>query len=579
MFSDGRIFAGVTAMPRPLETFHLMMLSPLIPRILLMALSLSLCAASAWAATDAKKIRVVLIGDSTVTDHAGWGTGFKARLTDDAECINTAQGGRSSKSFIDEGRLAKALELKGDYYLIQFGHNDQPGKGPERETDPTTTYPHYLTQYIDSIRAIGGKPILVTSLVRRTFDPENPHRILDTLGPWAAAVRKLGAEKKVPVIDLHASSLAYCERLGAKATAVFDVVKDGKPDTTHLDAHGAAVFGGLVADEVREKVPELAPYLRTDTPTSAAKAAPRADAIVSADNSGTHLTVGAAVAAAPANSDKPFIILVKPGRYEEHVHIPKNKPNIVLRGEPGEEAATVIVYHTHLRSVDANGRKLSTRDSATVLVQGANFTAENITFENTTTREERVQALAIYVDADRAVFRRCRFIGWQDTVRAENGRQYYEDCTISGHVDFIYGNATAVFSRNEIHCRADGYITAASTPAESAWGFVFLDCRVTAAPEVNRGVYLGRPWRPYSATAFVRTVLPEQIRAEGWHNWGKVENEQTARYREYRNTGPGAAQQKRVNWARELTADEARACTVENVLAGADGWNPLTLSQ
>ncbi len=542
-------------------------------------LSLFAAATCAASAMDGKKIRIVLIGDSTVTDHAGWGTGFKARLTEAAEFINTAQGGRSSKSFIDEGRLAKALELKGDYYLIQFGHNDQPGKGPERETDPATTYPERLSEYIDGIRANGGKPILVTSLVRRTFDPENPHRLTDTLAPYAAAVRKLGAEKNVPVIDLHASSRAYCERLGAQATSVFDVLKNGKADTTHLDAHGAAVFGGLVVDEVRQKAPELAPYLKMDTNVATSGAAvARADAIVSADNSGTHLTVSAAVAAAPVNSHKPFIILVKPGRYVEHVHIPKDKANIVLRGEPGEAAGTVIAFHTHLRSVDAEGKKLSTRNSATVLVQGANFTAENITFENTTTREERVQALAIYVDADRAVFRRCRFIGWQDTVRAENGRQYYEDCYISGHVDFIYGNATAVFSRNEIHCRADGYITAASTPAESAWGYVFLDCRVTAAPEVQRGVYLGRPWRPYSATAFVRCVLPEQIRAEGWHNWGKAENELTARYREYRNTGPGAAQQARVNWARELTADEAAACTVETILAGTDGWNPLTIS-
>jgi pectinesterase len=209
-----------------------------------------------------------------------------------------------------------------------------------------------------------------------------------------------------------------------------------------------------------------------------------------------------------------------------------------------------------------------------VLVQGADFSAENITFENSTTREERVQALAIYVDADRAAFRGCRFLGWQDTVRVEKGRQYFRDCFVSGHVDFIYGSGVAVFDRCEIHCRADGYITAASTDENAPWGYVFFDCRVTAGLGVEKGFYLGRPWRPHAAVAFVRTEFPSQLRREGWHNWGKVENERTARYREYKNIGAGANAAGRVSWARELTEAEARECTVENVLRGSDGWNP-----
>jgi pectinesterase len=550
-----------------------------------LGLCLLCCQAVAHAADNAspKKIRIVLVGDSTVTDHAGWGRGFVRYLTGDVECINTSQGGRSSRSFINEGRLKKAVELHGDYYLIQFGHNDQPGKGPERETDPATTYPEFLTQYIDAVRAIGAQPILVTSLVRRNFDPAHPDKILSTLTPYADAVKKLGAEINVPVIDLHASSLAFCEKLGPEKTAAFNPVKDGTADTTHLDGKGSVVFAGLVVNELRQLVPALAPYLTT-TPSAAdhyqpadvaGKAiAPAPGAIVSADNSGTHLTVSAAVAAAPAGSDKPFVIVIKPGVYREHVRIPADKPFITLRGEPGETAATVITCADNVNTPGGNGAKLPTRQSATVLVQGANFTAENITFENTTTREAHVQALAIYVEADRAAFSKCRFLGWQDTVRVEKGRQYFADCFISGHVDFIYGGGTAVFDRCEILARADGYLTAASTAEGSPFGLVFLDCRVTAGPAVSKGFYLGRPWRAHAATAFIRTELPAQLRAEGWNDWKKTDLEKTARYREYGNTGPGAKADGRVAWARALTDEEAKAFTVENILGGKDGWQP-----
>jgi pectinesterase len=250
-----------------------------------------------------------------------------------------------------------------------------------------------------------------------------------------------------------------------------------------------------------------------------------------------------------------------------------------LHGEPGELNNTVITGGLNVKTPAPDGKTMSTRDSSTVLVQAANFTAGNITFENTTTREDRVQALAMYVEADRAVFRRCRFLGWQDTLRADAARgsvarQYFEDCYIEGHVDFIYAAGTAVFNRCHIHVKADGYITAASTPDSSPFGYVFLDCKVTAGPAVEKGFYLGRPWRPFAATAFLRCDLPAQVQPEGWHNWGKPENETTARYAEYKNTGSGAVLVARVKWAKQLTDDEAKAYTVENVLSGRDGWNP-----
>lgn len=233
-----------------------------------------LCSAvSANALADGGRTRIVLVGDSTVTDSAGWGLGFKAWLGDGMECVNMAQGGRSSKSFMAEGHWARALELEGDFYLIQFGHNDEPGKGSERETDPGSSYVEYMSRYVDDARAIGAKPILVTSLTRRTFDPDRPGAIKSTLTPYVEAVKKLAAEKGVPLVDLHARSIALCEELGPEKTAGFDSVRDGKPDTTHLDARGSAVFARVVVEELHRVAPELAALLRPEPTPPPAPAA------------------------------------------------------------------------------------------------------------------------------------------------------------------------------------------------------------------------------------------------------------------------------------------------------------------
>ena len=205
------------------------------------------------------------MGDSTVADGSGWGRGFRKFLTTDAECINAALNGRSSKSFRDEGHWEPALALKGDYYLIQFGHNDQPGKGPKRETDPKTTFAQNMARYVDEVRAIGAQPVLVTSLTRRIFDPAHPGKIRSTLVPYVEAVKAVAAEKHVPLIDLHARSIEYCERLGPVKTAKLNPIsKAGIPDTTHLDAAGSVIFAGIVVEELRRVVPALAPALRTE---------------------------------------------------------------------------------------------------------------------------------------------------------------------------------------------------------------------------------------------------------------------------------------------------------------------------
>jgi lysophospholipase L1-like esterase len=212
--------------------------------------------------TDASSIRVVLVGDSTVTDESGWGAGLRHLARPGVEVVNMAASGRSSKSFIDEGLWAKALERRGQYYLIQFGHNDEPGKGPERETDPRTTYRAFMARYVDEARAIGATPILVTSLVRRIYNENGTIRTTQT--PYVDAVRALAAEKRVPLVDLHAISLADAEQAGDDVWADLSP-RDGtgQVDRTHLNAKGGDVVGRMVAESLLAAVPQLGARFKT----------------------------------------------------------------------------------------------------------------------------------------------------------------------------------------------------------------------------------------------------------------------------------------------------------------------------
>jgi polygalacturonase len=211
---------------------------------------------------------IVLVGDSTVTDTSGWGLGFKRYLNDNAACTNTAANGRSSKSFINEGRWKQALAIKGDYYLIQFGHNDEHGKGPDRETDANTTYHDFMARYVDDARAIGAKAILVTSLVRRQWDKSGNGKITSTLVPYVEAVKKLAAEKNVPLIELHARSKELCERLGKEKCIEFSPMKNtNEVDNTHLNEKGSVLFGQLLVEELVKVAPELRVCFRDQPPT------------------------------------------------------------------------------------------------------------------------------------------------------------------------------------------------------------------------------------------------------------------------------------------------------------------------
>ena len=203
---------------------------------------------------------ILLVGDSTVTNGAGWGGAFARLLKPGVACQNAAQSGSSTKSYL-KSYWTEAIACKPRYVLIQFGHNDMPGKGPERETDPATTYRENLQCFVREAREAGTEPILVTSVTRRTFDADG--RLIDKLAPYVDAMRVVADEMSVPLLDLHAASREEIERLGPQGSAPLGpTLKNGQRDPTHLSPEGAELTARLVASQVRERMPALANLLR-----------------------------------------------------------------------------------------------------------------------------------------------------------------------------------------------------------------------------------------------------------------------------------------------------------------------------
>ncbi|HXS95152.1 MAG TPA: pectinesterase family protein [Candidatus Limnocylindrales bacterium] len=299
-----------------------------------------------------------------------------------------------------------------------------------------------------------------------------------------------------------------------------------------------------------------------------------AQVTVAGDGSGDFRTVQAAVDAAPAAGSA---IRIRAGVYREHLTI--GKPHIALIGLGAKPADVVLMYD--LSAGTAGG----TTKSASTTISGSDFLAENLTFENSFSRnkpltQEGSQAVAVKVTGDRAVFRRVRFLGFQDTLYANGAgaRQYFEDCYIEGNVDFIFGNSLAWFEHCEIHALAHSQImlTAQSKlTAEEKSGYVFDHCRVTAGPGADR-IWLGRPWRAYAAVTFLHTELPAQIVPAGWSEWmhdGKP-SLPTVSYAEFDSRGPGANPKARDPHSKQLTAAEAGRLNPKSFLAGDDGWDP-----
>lgn len=333
--------------------------------------------------------------------------------------------------------------------------------------------------------------------------------------------------------------------------------------------------------------------------------------LVAPDGSGDYTSIQGAIDEIPHHREYPTVIYIQAGTYYEKLHI--EKPFVHLIGDPDQ--STVIVYDDYARKTFPDGSFYHTFYSYTVFVGSDDFRAEHLSFINSAGAGDQVgQALAMYVDSDRASFYNCRFIGQQDTLftgplppqpidRSTFGgpregatrryqRQYYKHCYIEGNIDFIFGSATAVFDECEIFARKreslstlsigtesngepviHGWLTAASTPEEVQYGYVFLDCQLTSdAPP--HSFYLGRPWRNYAKVTWIRCHIGAHIHPTGWDNWNKPEAESTVLYQEYNTKGAAASIKERVSWSYLLDSTESENYTVEHILAGDDGWVP-----
>lgn len=291
------------------------------------------------------------------------------------------------------------------------------------------------------------------------------------------------------------------------------------------------------------------------------------DIVVSADGKGHFATIQEAVLSVRDYKPTRTTIFVRKGVYREKLIIPANKCDITI---VGEQADSVIITNGDYASLNNMG----TFRTWTVRVDGSGIRMENLTIENSAGRVG--QAVALHVEGDRCEFVGCRLLGNQDTLFCGDGdsRQYFRQCHIEGTTDFIFGPATVWFEDCDIVCKQNSYITAASTPEGSRFGLVFCHCRISATDDVTR-LYLGRPWRAYASTVFMQCSLPQCIAPEGWHNWGKVENEKTSRYAEHANSGPGADTERRVSWAAQLTDAEAQQITTAAVMKRKSDWTPI----
>jgi pectinesterase len=306
---------------------------------------------------------------------------------------------------------------------------------------------------------------------------------------------------------------------------------------------------------------------------------------VAADGSGDFKTVQAAVDSIPANNSERRVILIKPGTYKERIVVPKEKPLITIRGTDSDPAKTVLTNDWNASyTPPAATRPVGTSGSASTNIAGSDFIAEDITFENSA--GDHGQALAIKTMGDRMAFRNCRFLGWQDTLCADSGRQYFVNCHVEGRVDFIFGGATAVFDHCIIHSKNGGYVTAARTKPELPFGYVFLDCTLTGD---ETPTFLGRPWQwdrgSKAAVAFIRCKIGPHIRAEGWNKWdlkdkpnlNPVDNTRYSEFGSMTLDGKPLDISSRADWSHQLAPEVAARYTVANILGGEDHWDPAAM--
>jgi pectinesterase len=291
---------------------------------------------------------------------------------------------------------------------------------------------------------------------------------------------------------------------------------------------------------------------------------------VARDGSGNYKTVQAALDAIPLNNKKKITIYIKTGIYKEKLHLDSSKNFVTLIGE--DKFSTILTYDDHTGKLSPKGDTINTRTSWSCKIKADNFTAWNITFQNDAGFTAG-QAVAVESDGDRAVFKNCRFVGNQDVLFTNNdkSRQYYENCYIEGTTDFIFGSSTVWFEQCHIHSKKNSHVTAASTPKEKEFGYIFNDCILTGDTSLHNAS-LGRPWRPFASVTYLHCFIGEHIRPEGWSTWNNTDSYKTTRYAEYKNYGASVDPSKRISWSKQLTDEEAKRYTLKNVFGN---WKPI----
>lgn len=302
--------------------------------------------------------------------------------------------------------------------------------------------------------------------------------------------------------------------------------------------------------------------------------------VVSKDGKGDFMTIQEAVDAVRQGSSQRTKIFIKAGLYKEKIIIPETKGPILLEGEKAEK--TIITFDDFASKKNADGKDIGTTGSATVFIFSNDFTAKNISFENSAGKVG--QAVAVLTTGDRIAFENCRLLGNQDTLylkgtqdledKTKPSRIYFKNCYIEGTTDYIFGAGTAVFENCIIYSKETAsYITAASTPKENRFGFVFIHCTLTGNA-AEKSVYLGRPWRPFAKTVYLNCKLGSIIKPEGWHNWNKPDAEKTTFYAEFRSSGAGADPASRVGWSHQLEPVQTGEYNTVLILKGQDNWVP-----
>lgn len=291
--------------------------------------------------------------------------------------------------------------------------------------------------------------------------------------------------------------------------------------------------------------------------------------VVSQDGTGNFKTVQEALNAVPLHNTKTVTIYIKDGVYHEKLRLDSSKNKVNLIGQ--DQFKTILTYDDHPGKTTSNGKPVNTQNSYSFLVAADDLHAENITFQNDAGFTAG-QSVALEIRGDRAILKNCRVVGNQDILflSRPNTRQYFKDCYIEGTTDFIFGPSAAWFQNCHIHSKKNSHITAASTPQDHSFGFVFNNCVITADTNLNK-VSLGRPWRPYASVTYLHCYLPEEIKPEGWSAWNQLDTYALSRYSEYEDYGPGANTENRVYWSHQLTSAEAQKFTLKNVFGD---WKP-----